>query len=113
MLARACSRWPRALCRFERLLSERARSGRKASGRAAARSRWRRTASSLLARACSRWPRALCRFERLLSERARSGAEGVGAGGGEIAIEVDGFFDAGEGLLALAQGALPVRKVHK
>ena len=65
----------------------------------------------MLARACSRWPRSLCPFERLLSERARSGRRGVGAGGGEIAIEADGFLDAGEGLLALAQVALPVRKV--
>src|SRR5208337_277508 len=76
--ARASSRRPRALKYRPRLLSEEARSGRKASGRAAARRRRISTASWAAASASSRRPSALRRLPRLLSEEARSGRKASG-----------------------------------
>jgi hypothetical protein len=61
-----------------RFLSDPARSGRKASGRAAV--SWRRvvTASSMAARASSRRPRSASRSDWLFSDPARSGRKASG-----------------------------------
>ena len=66
--ASASSRRPSSLKRLPRLLSDLARSGRNASGRAAASRRWMSTASCAAASASSRRPSSLKRLPRLLSD---------------------------------------------
>ena len=69
MAASASSRRPRSDSRLDRLFSAVARSGRKASGRAAASARRMSTASWMAASASSRRPRADSRLDRLFSDR--------------------------------------------
>ena len=70
LAASASSRRPRSPSRSDRLFSEVARSGRNASGRAAASSRWMVTASWIAASASSRRPRSPSRTDRSFSEPA-------------------------------------------
>ena len=76
--ASASSRRPRSASRTDRLFSDMARSGRNASGRAAASSRRMVTASSIAASASSRRPRSASRTDRLFSDVARSGRNASG-----------------------------------
>jgi hypothetical protein len=77
----------------------------KIRGRALVSCRRMVTASSTAARASSRRPRSPRQFDWLFSDMARFREEGVGAGGGQLAVGGDGFLDGGQGLFPAAQVA--------
>jgi hypothetical protein len=86
------------------LLSELARSGRKASGLAAARRRRISTASWAAARALAAAERAH-KIAEIVERAGEIGKEGVGPGGGEAAVDVIRLMGCVEGLLAAAERA--------
>ena len=103
--ASAASRRPRSLSRLARLFSDVARSGRKASGRAAASSR------QMLHRLLGRGQRRLAPPEvaeavgEVVERAGEVGAEGVGPGGGELAVELRPPPRRGQRRLAPPEGA--------
>ena len=109
--ASASSRRPRSASRTDRLFSELARSGRNASGRAAASSRWMVTASSIAASASSRRPRSRQPDRQVVQRRGQVGAERVRAGRGQLPVDGDGFLDRGQRLLPPPQVGQPDRQV--
>ena len=88
-----------------------ARSGRNASGRAAASSRWMSTASWIAASASSRRPRSASRTDRLFSDMARSGRNASGRAAASSRRMVDGLLARGQRLLPPPQAGQPDRQV--